>query len=309
MVDHDRLFKELISTFFLEFIELFLPRVRAYIDGGFLEFLDKEIFSGVTSGERHEVDLVAKVRFKGDETFFLVHVENQAQPSANFAKRMHSYFARLHDKYGLPVYPIGLFTYPAPTKKQGCVYRVRFPDRDVLTFRFEGIQLNQLDWRRFARRRNPVAVALMSRMNIAPKDRPRVRLACVRLLATLKLDRAKTQVILGILDTYLRLNEQEQTKYQAALERIAPAEKEKVMEVTLVWKEEGRLEGLEQGLEQGRRKLSSVIAKTIDRQLGPLEPAVLDQIRQLSYADLESLGDAMSDFTSSQDLARWLQAR
>jgi hypothetical protein len=31
MIDHDRLFKELLRTFFLEFIELFLPAVREYL--------------------------------------------------------------------------------------------------------------------------------------------------------------------------------------------------------------------------------------------------------------------------------------
>jgi hypothetical protein len=30
-IDHDRLFKELISTFFIEFIELFFPQVLEYI--------------------------------------------------------------------------------------------------------------------------------------------------------------------------------------------------------------------------------------------------------------------------------------
>lgn len=32
MVDHDRLFKELISTFFVEFIELFLPQILEYLE-------------------------------------------------------------------------------------------------------------------------------------------------------------------------------------------------------------------------------------------------------------------------------------
>ncbi|HUK91292.1 MAG TPA: flagellar assembly protein H, partial [Blastocatellia bacterium] len=39
MIDHDRLFKELISTFFLEFIGLFFPDVRSYIEAGSLDFL------------------------------------------------------------------------------------------------------------------------------------------------------------------------------------------------------------------------------------------------------------------------------
>lgn len=31
-MDHDRLFKELLSTFFLEFVDLFLPNVSAVLD-------------------------------------------------------------------------------------------------------------------------------------------------------------------------------------------------------------------------------------------------------------------------------------
>ena len=61
------------------------------------------IFSDVTTGDRHEVDILAKLRFKRQEAFFLVHVENQAQSYPDFGKRMHGYFARLHEKHNLPV--------------------------------------------------------------------------------------------------------------------------------------------------------------------------------------------------------------
>ena len=78
MIDHDRIFKELIKTFFLEFVELFLPDVYADLDRETIEFLDKEVFTDVTSGEKHEVDLIAKARFRGQDWFFLFHVEAQA---------------------------------------------------------------------------------------------------------------------------------------------------------------------------------------------------------------------------------------
>jgi hypothetical protein len=38
-MDHDRLFKELLGTFFTEFVELFLPDVAVYLDPGFIEFV------------------------------------------------------------------------------------------------------------------------------------------------------------------------------------------------------------------------------------------------------------------------------
>lgn len=63
MIDHDRLFKELLSTFFSEFIELFLPYVAEYIERDSISFLNQEIFTNITSGERREVDSLAQVRF------------------------------------------------------------------------------------------------------------------------------------------------------------------------------------------------------------------------------------------------------
>lgn len=32
MINHDRLFKELLTTFFIEFLELFFPQVVAYLE-------------------------------------------------------------------------------------------------------------------------------------------------------------------------------------------------------------------------------------------------------------------------------------
>jgi hypothetical protein len=91
MIDHDRLFKELLSTFFFEFLELFVPQLAAEVDAASLSFLDKELFTDVSSGERHEVDLLVQARFRNRDSLFLVHVENQAQTQADFARRMFRY--------------------------------------------------------------------------------------------------------------------------------------------------------------------------------------------------------------------------
>lgn len=74
MLDHDRLFKELLTTFFVDFLELFLPELASRLDHDTLVFLDKEMFTDVTSGERHEVDVLVRSRLLGQETFFLIHV-------------------------------------------------------------------------------------------------------------------------------------------------------------------------------------------------------------------------------------------
>ena len=106
MTDHDRLFKELISTFFLEFLELFFPAVLNYLDRNSITFLDKEIFTDVTEGDRHESDLIAQVNFRDQPSCFLIHLEAQSSAQIHFNRRMFIYFSRLEEKYALPIYPI-----------------------------------------------------------------------------------------------------------------------------------------------------------------------------------------------------------
>src|ERR1017187_4209799 len=118
MTDHDRLFKELLKTFFIEFLELFFPNVAAYVDPQSIEFLDKEVFTDVTDGERHEADLVAKAKFRGQDAHFILHTEAQGQPQDHFPSRMFVYFARFHELHRLPIYPIAIFTYTSPRRAE-----------------------------------------------------------------------------------------------------------------------------------------------------------------------------------------------
>ncbi|RCJ39081.1 flagellar assembly protein H [Nostoc minutum NIES-26] len=239
MIDHDRLFKELLSTFFIEFLDLFLPQVASQIDRDSIQFLPQEVFTDVTSGEKKEIDLLAQVRYQGQETCFLIHVENQSYTQTAFAKRMFKYFARLHEKYDLPIYPVVLFSFDEPLRPEPQIYRVTFPDLNVLEFRFAAIQLNRLSWRDFLTQPNPVAAALMSKMNIPKLERPQVKAQCLRLLATLRLDPARMQLISGFVDTYLRLDDTEKQVFQATISTMGLDEQEEVMEIVTSWQEEG----------------------------------------------------------------------
>ncbi|BAY73347.1 hypothetical protein NIES23_61750 (plasmid) [Trichormus variabilis NIES-23] len=238
MVDHDRLFKELLSTFFVEFLDLFLPQVATQIDRDSIQFLPQEVFTDVTSGEKKEIDLLAQVRYQGQETCFLIHVENQSYIQKEFAKRMFKYFARLHEKYDLPIYPVVIFSFDEPKRPEPQNYRVTFGDFNVLEFQFAAIQLNRLSWRDFLNQPNPVAAALMSKMNIPQPERPQVKAECLRLLATLRLDPARMQLISGFVDTYLRLDDAEKQVFQATISTMGLDEQEEIMEIVTSWQQE-----------------------------------------------------------------------
>lgn len=237
MIDHDRLFKELLSTFFVEFLDLFLPQVASQIDRDSIQFLPQEVFTDVTSGEKKEIDLLAQVRYQGQETYFLIHVENQSYTQAEFAKRMFKYFARLHEKYDLPIYPVVVFSFDEPLRPEPQNYRVTFGDFNVLEFQFAAIQLNRLSWRDFLTQPNPVAAALMSKMNIPRQERPQVKAECLRLLATLRLDPARMQLISGFVDTYLRLDTAEEKAFQATISTMGLTQQEEIMEIVTSWEE------------------------------------------------------------------------
>lgn len=295
MIDHDRLFKELIATFFIEFLELFFPQVIAYLEPDSLKFLDKEVFTDVTAGEQYEADLVVQVRFQEQKTFFLVHIENQSYPQADFGRRMFRYFARLFEKYALPVYPIVVFSYDAPRTPQKNIYQMEFPDKNVLEFNYGVVQLNQLNWRDFLQQQNPVASALMAKMNIAPSERPRVKAECLRLLATLRLDPARMKMIGGFVDTYLKLNAAEEEIFQTEIAKFEVAKQEVVMEIVTSWELKGRQKG----------KLE-IIMRLLNRKVGVVTPELEEQIRQLSTTQLEDLAEALLDFSNASDLVAWL---
>ena len=300
MIDHDRLFKELLSTFFLDFLALFTPEVLDYLDPDSIAFLDKELFTDVTAGEKFETDLLVQAQFRNQPSFFLVHVENQSSSSSDFGKRMFRYFARLLEQYDCPVYPIVVFSYERPQKKASSTFTVNFPDFSVMTFNYKVIQLNQLNWRDYLSKQNPVASALMSKMKIASEDRAKVKAECLRLLVTLRLDPARMQLISGFVDTYLKLNAEEEEAFKVEIGRTTPQEtKEDVMQIVTSW--------MQQGIEQGRQEGQvRIIRRLLHNQLGELSEDIERSLSLLTEQQIEQLTDDLPTIRSANSLSDWL---
>ena len=303
MIDHDRLFKELIQTFFWEFIELFLPEILEYVEKDTLTFLPEEIFTDVTAGDKRRIDLLAQVKWQGQDSYFLIHLENQGYNQKEFERRMFHYFSRLDAKYLLPIFPIVIFSYDEPKRPEKNQYTVNFPNRKILEFNYVAIQLNNLNWRNFLNQPNPVAAALMAKMDFAPEERVRVKLECLRMLVTLQLNPAKMELISGFIDTYLRLNTTEEQQLETELKQANLVEQEQIMEIVTSWMEKGIEKGIEQGIEKGEQK---IIKKQLKRRFNNITPSLENRINELSVEQIESLADAIFDFQSVDDLINWL---
>lgn len=290
-INHDQLFKELLTTFFVEFLGLFFPSVLEYLDTDSIQFVDKELFTDLVRGEKNILDLVALAKFQQQDYSFLVHIENQASNAPEFNQRMFRYFCSLFLKYDRPIYPIVVFSYDSPQRLDRNNFVIDFPDGQVLNFDYKIVQLNRLNWRDFLHQKNPVAAALMAKMRIDPLDRPTVKAQCLRLMVTLKLDPAKMQLISGFVDSYLRLNSTEEALFQSELGTMDTREQEQIMQITTSWEQKGQ---------------SNTILRLLNRKLGNLPEEIATRIKSLEPNQLDSLTEDLLDFETFDDLERWL---
>lgn len=241
-ISHDRLFKELLGTFFTEFVALFFPDVYREIDLTHLNFLQQEVFTDVTVGEKHIVDLLVETRLRDEDGLILIHVETQAKFQEEFAERMFVYFSRLYQKFRRRILPIVVFSYNDDHDEPDC-FQIGFTFLEVLKFHFYKLELKKRNWREYIESDNPVAAALLSKMGYRPDEKVQVKVEFVRMLTRLRLDPARMTLLAGFFETYLKLNKTEEKVFQSEIQKLDQKELVRVMQLTTSWHEKGRTEG------------------------------------------------------------------
>jgi len=250
---HDRLFKELISTFFEEFMLLFFPKAHEQMDFTTIRFLSQEIFTDVTEGEKHEVDLLVEMKMKGEDSLIIVHLEPQATYQDYFNERMFLYFSRIYQKHRRKILPIAVFSYDTPRDEPNSL-TMNFPFLDVLQFQYLAVELKKKNWRDYIRQENPVAAALLSKMGYNKSERVDIKKEFFRIMIRLELDRARESLLTGFFETYLKLTDAEEQQFKEEVKEMDPKEGKKIMEVITSYERKGREEGIEKGMEKGREK-------------------------------------------------------
>jgi predicted transposase YdaD len=296
-IDHDALFKKLITTFFPEFMALFLPEAHTLADYSDLRFLSQELMTDLAGSEKHYVDILAELKFKGEAGYVLVQIVPEVQRSADFARRMLSYFTCLHERHQKMVLPIAIFSHDSredePTR-----YEEAFPFFTVLRFEFWKIQLKQISWQQYLESGNPLAAALLSKLSYQPSERVAVRLEFLRQLARMQLDPARMELVTAFFDSYLELTAEEERLLEERLpEELTGEEVKLVVEITTSWHRKGR--------QEGRQEL---LFKLLRKRLGSLSSEVEARIAALSAEQSDQLAERLFDITNEADLKRFLAA-
>lgn len=252
--DHDRLFKELLQTFFREFVELFFPEQYFYIDFSHLNFLSQELFTDILKGEKRKVDILAETKLKGAKVLILIHIEPQSYFQKEFHERMFIYFSRLYEKYRKPILPIAIFSYNDKREVPEQL-TIEIPTFKMVDFHYLQIHLIKMEWRTFLCSNNPVAAALISKMGYLQKERIQVKLEFLRMISRLELDPAKIELLYGFFETYLQLNEEEEIRMQEEITKLPKEESKAILKLPNSYLEKGVKLGIEQGIEKVVREM------------------------------------------------------
>jgi len=146
----------------------------------------------------------------------------------------------------------------------------------------------------------------MAKMKMAPRDRPKVKLECLRLLASLKLDPARSKLIGVFIDAYLALSSQELGEYERQLAESDPVERNANMELVSSWERTGIEKGIQQGIHKGKEDLLTI---QLEQRLSTLPENITARLDQLTSEQLDDLGKVLFGFASLADLEQWLSQR
>ncbi|MCK4259425.1 MAG: hypothetical protein KAX49_10630, partial [Halanaerobiales bacterium] len=185
--EHDALFKTLLEMFFVEFVELFFPEIFKVMDKSHIKFLRGEIITDFEKLKKHIVDIIVETKLKGEDGVILIHVESQAQRVVAYNKTMYRYFTELYKKHERKIIPIVIYSHDLKIIEPDS-YILEFPFLKTLEFKFFKIQLRKESWKKFIKSNNPVAAALISKMDWTEKEKIKVKLEFLRMLTKMRLD-------------------------------------------------------------------------------------------------------------------------
>jgi hypothetical protein len=220
-------------------------------------------------------------------------------------RRMLEYWLLDWREYNLPVYPIAVLSHNQATPGLPPPLEIRFPNKRVLQFDFDVIDLPRMEARSYVRLKNPAALALAARMKVNSQERSSLTRDFYLSLASTAISREDQALAAGFFSSYQHLTAQENLQLEKELSKVkSDAAREAVMNLTNPFIELGKQRGRQEGIVEGQAEL---VLKLLSRRLGNLAASRARAVRKLSPPKIEALGEALLEFRSPTDLARWLR--
>ncbi|MBD2355636.1 DUF4351 domain-containing protein [Tolypothrix sp. FACHB-123] len=302
--EYDSPWKDILQTYFSEFMQFFFPNAYNEIDWRQQpEFLDKELQEVVVDAEigRRFADKLVKVYLQnGQETWVLIHVEVQSQEEADFAARMYTYNYRIYDRYKKSVASLAILGDDRANWRPeqfgyslfGCRLNFQFPIIKLIDYQ---PRLSELD-----NDNNPFATVVMAHLAALNtrndrNNRKQQKLALVQSLYEKGFEEQDVINLIAFVDWMLTLPPNLEAEFKLEIQQL---EARRRMKYVTSFE---RIAKLEEAL--------SLVTRLLNRRLGTVDESLLEQVRSLNINELEALAEDLLDFTSVTDLTNWLSAR
>jgi hypothetical protein len=274
---HDKIFKQLLRAFLIDFVRLVLPQASDRLDLSSPVFLDKELFAGGPHGRRREPDLLVRVRTV-DGRPLLIHVEIEARASGGMEERLWRYGNQIQARYDILVISIVIYL---KRGRPGVRLEMResglgqdFPVIPYVSFGLERCRAAE-----YLDRSEPLAWALAALMDPGTWSRAELKMACLRRIAGVR-GRIDPFLLADCVENYLQLEPREAAEFELL---TAQRENQEVRDVKLTWSETLREEGREEGLAEGAQK---VLLLLLGKRFGPLPENVCRRVEAIDSLDL-----------------------
>ncbi len=242
----------------------------------------------------------------GKSHWLLIHLEVQSQTETGFEERMFTYCLRIFDQFHQLPTSLAILCDESKTWRPQS-YSMEYPDSSI-HFRFGIVKLIDFwsQWEELEQNPNPFAVVVMAHLKTMetrpdPEQCKVWKLSLIRGLYDRGLDRQDILNLYKFIDWLMLLPKSLEKTFWTELKTFE--EERKVTYVTT-----GERLGFEQGAQQGRQEGElTLVLRQLHRRIGIVSPDIEAKVQALLLTQLESLGEALLDFSQPSDLDDWLR--
>jgi hypothetical protein len=307
---HDDLIKALLlqPRLLRELFRAFVPESEKFADLSRIEYLDKEHPRNRRRGRRAG-DVLVKVKWKGKPVAFLIHIECQSSPDGSILLRVVEYAMQDSQRYGLPVMPVVLLTYPGGTPVKGSL-DWKFGTVAAIQVQCPVLQFAQMNPQEMLRSGNVAALAMASLTKMDSEEKLDLVVETLAQSIRQKLSPAERAAALAFIEAYVQLQDEEVLKLRARADTLSKQNPEFRTMPKLVnpFVRYGEIQGEIRGRAEGRSQGELL---TIQRQLARKFPTVSTKVasglKKLDEETLLSFGEALLFMQQPKECAEWLK--
>jgi len=184
---------------------------------------------------------------------------------------MFKYMCQLYLRYDAVILPIVVFSddslWKIPVSNK---FRLEIADKTIVRFEFESVKLKSLNYRNFLDSKNPLAFALMAKMNYNRQEQVRLKADFLRLILGSQVDEMRQSLLVEFVETYVPLMNEDLAQF----EELIQSEDQYVEVEYMVTVYEQR--GIEKGIENGKQ---NTLLKQLEKKFGEVPVEMEHKIR------------------------------